>query len=47
MVTSADGATGWTAQNQGLAFPFALFARVAANGALWLASPGQGVMKWR
>ncbi|TSD89380.1 hypothetical protein FFK22_007750 [Mycobacterium sp. KBS0706] len=47
VVTSADGATGWTAQNQGLAFPFALYARVAANGALWLVSPGQGVIKWR
>lgn len=47
VLTSANGISAWTAQNQGLAYPFALFARVAANGALWLASPGQGVMKWR
>lgn len=47
VLTSADGVTGWTAQNQGLAYPFGLFARVSANGTLWLASPGQGVAGWR
>lgn len=47
VLTSANGTTGWTAQNQGLAYPFGLYARVSSGGTLWLASPGQGVMKWR
>lgn len=47
VLTSANGTSGWTAQNQGLAYPFALYARVSPNGTLWLASPGQGVAKWR
>ncbi|MEH6416070.1 WD40/YVTN/BNR-like repeat-containing protein [Pseudomonas sp. CGJS7] len=47
VLTSADGVSGFVAQNAGLVFPFALYTRVSANGALWVASPGQGVMKWR
>jgi hypothetical protein len=43
---SLDNGLTWTAQNPGLAFPFATQVRINPNGgAWWVLSPGQGVLK--
>ncbi|MEN9502718.1 MAG: hypothetical protein RI964_2003 [Pseudomonadota bacterium] len=40
-------ATGWTALNSGLAYPFATNIHVSATGKRWVNSPGQGILRWQ
>lgn len=42
---NTNGTFTWTADNPGLAYPFATYMRVSSAGVRWLISPGQGVLK--
>lgn len=42
---NANGSFTWTADNPGLAYPFATSLRVSNSGVRWLTSPGQGVLR--